>query len=263
MESVLLHSKNEHSVVIERCRSTSSARESMSLRLRLEKEMTDTEPLAMSLARKYTSTKGLHKWKPFSMTDQELFFHFVGPSPEGCASLRFILSGSNGVKCTACVDRNIFGLYKGTSKRFRVVGDFIEARTLALCRETSSQGKLSPHEIGHVLSNFEWQLGRLEHTASELILLRRRYRAILTPSQISSSTNFQLEVDFSNRTGDVKTCAAFELSDSYPFAPLNVRLDTFQGDTDVEGLRRLLLKNAKPGFGYLSRTCDVITAFMR
>jgi hypothetical protein len=264
LEAQLRSSKDSLAAASKKHYTLSNAKQSLSLRLTLKQKMASLEPKAEALARKYTSLKGLHMWKAAKLNNGELSFHFIGPSPETCVHLLFKVSGSSSVACNAYIDPSIYGRYKEewASRRFRVVTSFLEARTLALCKEVSSKALLGASHIPDVLRDFEWQLGRLEYTASELTMLHRRYKAILAPSQIAGSSNFQMEVDFSSRSDSAKLSATFELPRAYPFAPLNVLLDTFEGRVDVEGLRRLLMKNAKPGFGYLSRTCDVIAAYV-
>ena len=53
--------------------------------------------------------------------------------------------------------------------------------------------------------------------------------------------------------------ACFKIGESYPFDTLAIQLD---GCNEVRLLERHVLKNCKPGFGYLSRACDAIEAFM-
>ena len=219
--------------------------------------------MAEAVARNFVSTKGLHKWQPVKLSETELSFQFVGPTPQSSIEVSFQRS-SKGMVCTARVDPHIFHSEEPRMfTRFRSVSGFLETRTASLTREIVGSAIASAIQIGECLQFIELQLGRLVQTAAELTMLYRRYNAILTPSQIPNSSNFQVEVDFNSQNSSAKLSATFELSEAYPFAPLNVRLDTMEGEVDVDGLRKVLIKNAKPGFGYLSRTCDVITAFLR
>ena len=264
MESQLSRSKGYLIAANEEHHSLMGATGSVSAHTTLSEKMKAIQPTAESVSRKFTSTKGLYKWIPVNLTENKLSFRFVGASPESSIELSFRPSGVGPVSCKAVVDPQIFRAHSSiVSSRFRTVSAYLRSRASAMCDKLSSQSVASPHRIGDILRQFELQHGRLEHTASELAMLHRRYNAILAPSQIPGSSNFQVEVDFSSSSSSAKLSAAFELTESYPFTPLDVRLDTFEGKVDVEGLRRLLIKNSKPGFGYLSRTCDVITAFLR
>jgi hypothetical protein len=264
MESQLRRSKRYLDTTNEETRSLSEAVQAISLQFSLSQKRETIQRDARALSRKYKTTKGLHKWVPVNLTEDHISFHYVGPSPESSVELSFHPSSLEGVTCIAHVDKGIFQAYSSRlPSRVRIVSSFLQTRTASLTDEISSKTLSSPHQIGGVLRHFELLMGRHAQTASELVVLHRRYNAILAPSQIARSPNFQVEVDFSSSSRSAKLSVAFELSDAYPFAPLNVCLDTFEGTVDVDELRRLLIKNAKPGFGYLSRTCDVIAAYLR
>lgn len=137
---------------------------------------------------------------------------------------------------------------------------FLEQQAASLCAMTCNEQLDSPLEIGPFLRRLEWLLGRMEYTASELAMIQHRYKATLS---CGSSSPPRLEVEFPSSAGTAKLLATFELSDAYPFSPLSVCLDTFEAQVDAQAIQKLLIKNAKPGFGYLSRTCDVIAAYLR
>lgn len=240
--------------------------QAVSLHTDLSCKVQELQQQAQAVSRKFASTKGLHNWQPVKLSEIELSFLVLGPSPQSSIEVSFQRS-NKGMVCAARVDPHIFlEARPRMSTRFRSVSTFLETRTASLNRKIASLAIASPVQVGECLQFIELQLGRLEQTAAELTMLHRRYNAMLTPSQVSNSSSFQVEVDFTVRSKQhttAKLCASFELSEAYPFAPLNVRLDTIEGEVDVDELRKLLIKNAKPGFGYLSRICDVITAFLR
>jgi hypothetical protein len=119
----------------------------------------------------------------------------------------------------------------------------------------------SGRQIRPVIQQLEFKLGRLEATAREISILQTRLKA-------------QFEEDFSSQNGvhvftatftraSMKLRASIGINSSYPFTPLDICLDPLAGAVDIEGIQRQLIKNAKPGFGYLSRTCDVISASLK
>lgn len=220
------------------------------------------QPRAENLARKYSYAKGLHRWKAPVISESELSFHYIGPTTDACVVLTFTVSKLGDVKCMAKSFNAITGSCPGSLQCLRVplLTPFFKGRTAALCNEWSGKVLSDTSQICEVLRHFQWQMGRLEQTAMELLVLRRRHGAILTSSSDYFPT-FKVEVDFSGTPA--KLSASFELTAEYPFAPLNVILNTFEGSVDIEKIRTLLIKNAKPGFGYLSRTCDVISASVR
>lgn len=220
------------------------------------------QPRAEELAQKYSYAKGIHRWKAPMISESELTFYYIGPTTDTCVVMTFTVFENKKVKFVAQAVNSSMEKYQERSQCLRksLLTHFFKARTEALCNEWSGKVLLNSSEIREVLRRFQWQMGRLEQTAMELLALRRRHAAILTSSN-DDVLRFNVEVDFSGMPS--KLSARFELTADYPFAPLNVILDTFEGSVDIEKIRTLLIKNAKPGFGYLSRTCDVISAFMR
>lgn len=228
----------------------------------LTNSLKEEEPAAESMEQGFVTLKGITKWKPAVLNEQELSFHYIGPAPKACMTVSFQISPSKSVKCTASVQPKLFHQHRARgSKRSPTMPSFLQRQVAAFCHSIEQQQLDSPKQIGSFLRQLEWQLGRMEHTASELATLIRRYQAVLQLSDDSSTV--QLEVEFAGGSGSKKLRAIFDITDAYPYAPLNVCLDTFEEKVDVESMRKLLLKNAKPGFGYLSRTFDVIAAYTK
>jgi hypothetical protein len=139
----------------------------------------------------------------------------------------------------------------------------VQANIAMLIDSVNNKILASGRSIGEMLQRLEMLHGRLEMTANELFALQKRYGTMLEVDAVGSKSDFLLSVNFTSLRGSMAMQATFELNTLYPFAPLNVSLDDRGGKVDVDLLRRQLVKNAKPGFGYLSRTCDTISAFLR
>jgi hypothetical protein len=206
--------------------------------------------------RQYATLCGLGKTKLQGWTETELSFCVPGPCPGACLSITFNLTNPSEVICVACIKPSLFSRYKG--RPLRSVSSYFEARYRVLCEELSREKLASPRGIGAVLRKVEWIVGRTEQTARELAMLQRRYTTKLSSSDGQTSS---LEVEFSYQKS-TKVVVSFDVSEAYPFSPVNVGMHVYNGEVDLDGLRALLIKNAKPGFGYLSRTCDVIAAFL-
>lgn len=229
----------------------------------LTKGVEDRQPAAEAAERGFATLKGVSKWKPTTLNGSELSFHYIGPCPKACIALSFKMASPASVKCIATVQPKLFQNHGSLRvKQLATAFLFLQNRVAALCDAVCQQHLHSRHEIGPLLRRLEWQLGRLERTTVELTMLKRRYHASLTPVQLAGSSIFQLDIRFFGQSDVEKLRATFEISEAYPFCPLNVCLDTFEEQLDVEAMRKLLIKNAKPGFGYLLRTCDVIAAFL-
>lgn len=117
-------------------------------------------------------------------------------------------------------------------------------------------------EVGLLLQRLEWTKGRIELTANEVTTLQRRYKVdITTDPESLSKSNFLVHVTFAGSSD--KLFATFEVTATYPFGSQHVSLDTEAGQLNIDDLRKQLIKSAKPGFGYMSRACDVMCAFAR
>jgi hypothetical protein len=219
---------------------------------------------ASSSERKVATLKGLRKWKPSTITASELSFNLIGPCPKACILLSCFISSSGTVACKAHIQPNLFEHKRNpVYKQFKPVASFIETHVSAICASISQKQLDSPRQIGSLLRRVEWALGRLEDTTAELAMLKRRYKANLLTKKSRDSLDFDVEVDFFYPGNSAMLRATFGLSDAYPFSPVSVNLEAFQEQVDVAAIQKILLKNAKPGFGYLSRTCDVVSAFVR
>ena len=52
-----------------------------------------------------------------------------------------------------------------------------------------------------------------------------------------------------------KIICSFIIHDLYPFGLLDIKLAS---NVDIQSLERQLIRKTKPGFGYISRICDMI-----
>jgi hypothetical protein len=233
----------------------------LSTRSQLTSDLSGSRAVAQTSETRYSTIMGINKWRPQELNEEGLSFQLVGPSPKTCVFISFQVAGTGPIVCKARIQPNLYPKNKArSSMRFktRSILSFLEQRAANLCTMACKERLDKPTQIGPFLRQLEWDLGRVEHTALELSMLERRYTAAISPNPSS----VELKIEFASQTKDAKLLATFELSAAYPFSPLNVCLDT-EGQVDIEAMQKLLIKNAKPGFGYLSRTCDVIAAHLR
>lgn len=222
------------------------------------------EDVAEKLECRFIILRGLQKWRPVVAEESLLQIALIGPCPKACIRLSFILGGK--VHCQAQVDPTLF-CRRGNflnQKHIGVLLPLIESRTEHLCGMISSTVLDSPKQIKVFLRHVALIVNRLDRTVTELCALRRRYNAVI--ERIPGSSDFQVEIDFVDSSGDAKLRGTFELGTSYPFAPVAVQFDILQEDdknTNMDDIRRKVIKNAKPGFGYLSRTVDVVLACLQ
>jgi hypothetical protein len=230
----------------------------------LEAELENTDALAKKHERSFVTQKGVLKWSPISLTDTELSFVYLGPSSKCYATLSFRLHSDSSIVCDASIEQNLFHLHRyRLSKATGVVASFLHLRFKSLCADFSQKQLTNPQQIGDCLRLWEWAAARIEMTALEFATLKSRYNADVTLTRDGELPyRCILIVDFyGSNSEDTALRASFEVGREYPFSPLQVQLDTFENHINIDAVRKLLIRNAKPGFGYLSRTCDVLAAW--
>jgi hypothetical protein len=212
---------------------------------------------AVCSQRNHKTIKGIHKWKPTDFSEAQLSFDLIGLSPRSCIKICFRIMPDR-VQCEASVDTTLFP-EKGdgtVAARLKKTSPFLDRQVTALCEAINNTSLNDPTEVGHSLRLASLELGRLDCVASEIASLQRRYDAKI----VRTSTSLQLAVEFSGLTANRKFLASFDLSPGYPFSPLNVCLEPVEGSFNMSLIQKQLIRNARPGFGYLSRTCDVLVA---
>lgn len=111
-----------------------------------------------------------------------------------------------------------------------------------------------PSDIGPLLRNLDWQIGRLEHLAVELSNTATQYESNL----LFGGGEVALEVELSG------CLATIELNSHYPFQPLKVRIDVFEGnEIEIMPLQRHLVKHVKPGYEYVTRLLGSMTEYLQ
>jgi hypothetical protein len=113
--------------------------------------------------------------------------------------------------------------------------------------------------VGQNMQCFSCCMGRLDFVAMEIQGLLDRYNGKLIRN---SSDSYSLSVEFEGRLS--KLWVDFKIGPCYPWLPLEVEMDFSEGSVDMEVDRicKALKKNAKLGFGSLSRACDIVSAYV-
>lgn len=210
---------------------------------------------SQSAERRFVTLEGATKWKLSKANEAELTINYLGPCSSVCMSLTSTPSTQE------CTLTKCPALYQKVSlqraKQLASMTPFLQKCVTTIC-ENVSQVRYAPQQLVQLFNRLDLQMTRVENTATELAMLKRRYNAKISPCKASRSNTFAIEIIFVNKSNVAILRATFEISQQYPFSPLDVCLDTFDDLIDVGLMRKLLIKNAKPGFGYLSRTCDII-----
>ena len=108
-------------------------------------------------------------------------------------------------------------------------------------------------------------MGRIETVAQEISRLQKNVDSVL---ELDKETQiFSLTVDFTARSQPAKVRVCFDLGHvsewEYPMAPMRAHAESRIGEVDTVHLRTVLSRSVKPGFGYLTRACDTVAAYMK
>ena len=200
------------------------------------------------------SIEGVQSWRLVSADERNIAVEFVGSVPEASIRLDFSVSSSGLVTCNTSTLSEMES-EKKQSRYTSNVKSFFKEKACALQETLLDSSLKSPSEICSVIHHVEWYLGRLDIVGKELSMLEVRYNGKL--KKLHGSDKYHLELSIPNKARGAIIETNFEFGDSYPFA-----MDAdISGDANMVSLENHLIKSAKPGFGYMSRSCDVIGAF--
>lgn len=225
------------------------------------KDLAAARPSAEKSRAKYTTLQGISRWTPGRLTEHCMSFTSISPFPESSAAISFDISRNRSIiTCQAKLELACYRHRLGhTTKLTKASAKFLKRGIAALLKHCANSSLVSPADIGPAMQLLDWHFGRVEQAATELAKLESNYKVDLF---YTNESEVYMDVEICGRNGAGKLRANFELSPTYPFSPLNVQVDVLDGEIDVRKLQRRLIKQAKPGFGYLTRTCDCIAAFI-
>mmetsp|Transcript_5595 Transcript_5595/g.8607 ORF Transcript_5595/g.8607 Transcript_5595/m.8607 type:complete len:334 (-) Transcript_5595:1382-2383(-) len=212
--------------------------------------------------RSYQSLRGITKIFPSSFKESDIRIEYSGSNPFLTKVIKLSYTDEGTIKCLLEDSSSHHRDSKWKSERLsrdalvyakqrlEVVSDVIKERQL----ETGN-------DMCCLIRQFDWTMGRLEATTHELTALQKRFDVSLENDSRGIVSDFLVNICFKGNEGG-SLIATFELTPSYPFAPLQVSLKPEAMGVDIESLQRSLSNNAKPGFGYLSRACDMLSALI-
>jgi hypothetical protein len=218
--------------------------------------------LALSMAessqKDYMSLKGLHSWNLLFVDKSRLQLALIGQSRQSFNTLDFKFealkpaTSFTRAPVPATVKRSL-QIYNSS------VASFVE-HTVRDLSEKILDRSLDETRVPLRIQSIAWAIGRVDVVAGELQSLLNRYNGKLYPSTSTPLRSFLINFEFESRSA--KLGVEFEIHASYPCFPIDMRIDVWEGCVDLEDVRRTLIKNTRPGFGYLSRACDIVKTFV-
>jgi hypothetical protein len=164
------------------------------------------------------------------------------------------MDNSNKWGCEVQLNEQLFNKFVG--RPLHSVTLLFQSRIRRMIADANMMS-LEPTEIGACFRQLEWKLCRMQRIGAELAALKRRYKGALF---VSEGNILLFEVEFADSSRSKSLLVTFEISDTYPFTPISFELG---GEADIESIQGFLDKSAKPGFGYLSRTCEIISGYLQ
>lgn len=225
----------------------------------LSSSLLEGEKQAAKFEQQCHTLKGAVKFQPLALDQDGFSFSYIGSSAKTCFVLSFNIISTTSVSVDAKVEPSLFesrGSFE--AKRLFFVSSFLQLRMKCLCAYMCQQVLHKSTDIPSYLRRFEHLVGRLESTAAEIAKLHERYPGKISLTNVANSTLFQLNIRFAGEATSALLSASFEISEGYPFSPISVCLDTYESNVKVATIQKSMVKNAKPGFGYLSRLCDIV-----
>ena len=228
---------------------------SLATKMTFKKDVGSLRREAGSSLAEYAALERIHRWQLVRMGVPSMSFKFLGSFPESSMSLAFDISKENSViGHRAKIDPSGYKPRAGPPRKLSLsAASFLKRKTgevIAKCQKTSLR---DPSEIGPLLQNLDWRIGRLEHLAVELSAVASDYQS----NVLFGGKEVALEVELAG------CLVTFELNALYPFLPLTVRIDVFERKgINVKALQRHLVKRVKPGYQYITRTLEGMAEYL-
>lgn len=190
--------------------------------------------------------------KPVHLREDEIAYEYIGPNPDACFELKCRPCEEKQWRCFLQPCKALFSKFVG--RMLKSVTPLYQTRLQFLAQQIANT-YFQPNELREILRDIEMNLNRLHQTAFEIASLLQRYQAFLYGDDRGCVL---CEVHVGK--GEKKIVATFEVSEGYPFSPVTVDVE---GDTDLEEIQRILKRGAKPGFGFIARTCNMLQAHLQ
>jgi len=213
---------------------------------------------AESSQKNYMSLNGLHSWSMKTMSERDLEFNTIGACQQ--THLRLMYEGAESGKASTIVSsKDDSAKSRSLYVYHEPLSGFLDTSTKRLMESAQQSTATGPVQICEHLQKYTWLAGRLDLIAKEFQVVQRRYNGIL---HRQSGDVFSFLVEFESERSTVTADFRIECA-HYPSFPIEVRLDLILGKQDLGVIKKSLLKNANPGFGSLSRACDIIQSIVR
>ena len=211
---------------------------------------------------KLVSIEGLLLWDIKNIENSNLNISYKTIVPEVNLSLHFEKNDLSRFRCNAHLEKvESKQTFKTRSRNELSPGirGFSNAQLNSYCDEIKKADLTSMGDIKAKLNVLEWKIGRLNDIVRELKWLEKtHFSEVMNKNEV-----FLVSLQISNHDRTKILGMEFEINTSYPFTPMEITFNHLLGNIEIDSLKRQLLKTAKPGFGYMSRTCGIISSYLQ
>lgn len=220
---------------------------------------------AESAEKKWIMMKRISVGDLFEANQQRTSLSYTGTCSESCATISFFSNNTGDLVCESSrrhsFDNNAYGS--------QIAALFWQAHNEVLCAAMTVSSKPKVSILRRLLRSNACTRCRLEAICYELKMLHRRYGATLEAIHGQNGfKSFMIHVRFSRYGSQLVLLSSFEINNAYPFGSLNAQMKLVNGaesstshKTRLDTFQEVIAKNARPGFGYLSRTVAVLSAY--
>jgi hypothetical protein len=226
---------------------------------------------AKNKEKKFKMLEGLLLWSPVHVDGSKIIVNFNGVLAETAASVGFDLTNTKGIAGFMMSKPSKVANPTTAKKAARRHTYSRDSRDYARKKMDNLRSFVNDElvvksggQISEILQSIEWQIGRIETVAQEISALQKHHDSLM---EIDDDGNFLFTIDFTSKSQTAKLRMCFDLGGvgehEYPLAPMRAHAETKIGSVDATHLKSMLNRSVKPGFGYLTRACDVVTAYMK
>merc|ERR1712238_120285 len=216
-----------------------------------EKEHNELRAAAESAQKSLLSLRGLHSWSMGTVSGINMEFVTLGSCSQ--THLKLLYEGAKSNKLQTILTSKVNSNREKTKSLYEYHGPisvFIDSSIKRLIHTAERSSLGGSIRISEHLQNYSWLIGQLDLIAKEFQVVRRRYNGKLRRTERDEDT-FSFLVEF-----EIEPMM-------YPSFPVEVHLDLISGELDINKLRRNLRKNAKAGFGSITKACDIVQSIIR
>ena len=205
---------------------------------------------------KFTMLEGMLSWTPVYLEAKRTIIRFAGEMKETTVHLGFE-NDSNIISAFLLQDEKT-NVNTFTDFSFSANAKKFAAERVSQLREYLHKGATfnDATDIVRVTQLVQMQLGRIELVAREISLIGGEFESVIE----SDKGGHVMTVDFSTDQKKLRVC--FEVGLEYPFSPMNISLNPLIGDVNLDSVGDALVRNVKPGYGYVARVSDCISSYL-